>query len=72
MSICAQFLSAQRTVARKNGDWTDRSCAVLDQGFGCYAVESYEGVIVWDGKAHCRWCARSEAISHMAGKKEVA
>jgi hypothetical protein len=44
---------------------------VLDNGADYYAVESYEGKIVWEGKAHCRWCARAEAITHLAGK-EVA
>ena len=69
MSTCAAFLSASRAVARKNKQWTDRACAVLDQGLGCYAVESYEGEIVWEGKAHCRYCARAEAIARMAGKE---
>lgn len=68
---CAAFLSAARKVARDAGDWTDRSCAVLEQMTGYYAVESYEGEIVWEGKAHCRYCARAEAIAAKAGK-EVA
>jgi len=68
MSICAQFLSASRKVAKKNKQWTDRACAVLG-GSGCYFVESYEGEIVWEGSAHCKDCARAEAINHMAGKE---
>jgi len=63
---CQAFLSARRAVARKNNEPTDRGCAVLDQGLGCYAVESYEGKIVWEGKAHCKYCARAEAIGGMA------
>ncbi len=66
MSICAQFLTASRKVAQSSKGWTDRACAVLDQGFGCFAVETYEGKIVWTGEAHCRYCARAEAIAHMA------
>ena len=69
MNMCAAFLTASRRVAKKNGGWTDRACAVLEQGAEYYAVESYEGEIVWEGKAHCRYCARAEAITHMAGKE---
>lgn len=71
MNTCQAFLSASRAVAKKNGGWTDRACAVLRQGGDYHAVESYEGEIVWEGKAHCSYCARAEAINHMAGK-EVA
>lgn len=68
MSICAQFLTASRKVAQRERGWTDRGCAVLEQMPGHYAVESYEGDIVWEGEAHCRYCARAEAITKMAGK----
>jgi hypothetical protein len=71
MSICARFLSAARKVAKSNGEWTDRACGVLQSG-SYYFVESYDGKIVWEGNAHCRYCARAEAISHMAGKQVAA
>ena len=66
MSLCALFLTASRKVAQKRNGWTDRACAVLDGGMGDYTVEDYAGKIVWQGSAHCRYCARAEAISHMA------
>lgn len=69
MSLCAQFLSAARKVAKQSNGWTDRGCAVLGGSTkaldGYYFVESYEGKIVWEGSAHCRYCARAEAISKM-------
>jgi hypothetical protein len=71
MNTCAAFLTASRRVAQKNKSWTDRACGVLQSG-DYYFVESYEGKIVWEGKAHCKYCARAEAISHMAGKEEAA
>lgn len=72
MSLCAQFLSAARKVARDRGGWTDKACAVLGNGGSLgYFVETYEGKIVWEGDAHCKYCARAEAISHMA-KDDVA
>lgn len=75
MNTCASFLSASRAVAKKNGDWTDRGCAVLGGGEGTlrgyFFVETYEGKIVWEGNAHCRYCARAEAIGHLAGKQEA-
>ena len=69
MSICAQFLGASRKVAKQNNSWTDRACGVLRQGGDWFVVESYEGKIIWEGKAHCAYCARAEAISKMAGKE---
>lgn len=67
VDMCAHFLTASRAVARKRKGWTDRGCAVLDQGFGSYAVETYSGEIVWEGQAHCKNCARAEAITAKAG-----
>jgi hypothetical protein len=75
MSICAQFLSAARKVAKADGRWTDRGCAVLGGSTvslsGYYFVETYEGKIVWEGEAHCRYCARAEAITYMAGIEQA-
>lgn len=70
-NLCEHFLTASRRVAKARKGWTDRACAVLDSGLGSYAVEDYNGRIVWEGDAHCKTCARAEAIAHMAGK-EVA
>jgi hypothetical protein len=39
---------------------------VLDDGFGGYIVEDFNGKHVWTGSAHCRYCARAEAITHMS------
>lgn len=72
MNTCQAFLTASRHVAKKHNDWTDRACGVLDNGHGYYAVESYEGKIVWEGNAHCRYCARAEAILHHSAKDEAA
>lgn len=66
MSVCAAFLTAARRVAIANKTPTDRACGVLEDGFGGFVVESYEGKIVWQGDAHCKYCARAEAISKMA------
>lgn len=63
---CQAFLTASRAVARKRKGWTDQACAVLEDGFGGYTVEAYDGSIVWQGDAHCRYCARAEAITHKA------
>lgn len=71
-NMCSHFLVASRAVAKKNGTPTDRGFAVLGGSTkaldGYFFVESYEGKIVWEGKAHCRYCARAEAINHMAGE----
>lgn len=72
MSTCASFLSASRQVAKKDGGWTDRACEVLDNGRGYYLVKSYEGKVIWEGDAHCRYCARAEAITKMTGTKAAA
>jgi hypothetical protein len=63
MSLCAQFLTAARKVAREKKAWTDTACAVLGDPHHFF-VESYEGKIVWEGPAHCKYCARAEAILH--------
>ncbi len=63
---CQRFLTAARNVARREKAWTDRACAVLDDGFGGYIVEDFNGKHVWTGSAHCRYCARAEAITHMS------
>ena len=70
MNLCAKFLSASRKVAKDRKGWIDRGCAVLGGDTkalsGYFFVESYEGKIVWEGNAHCRYCARTEAIAKMA------
>ncbi len=70
MSICATFLSAARKVAKDRGGWTDRACTVFDHGGDWREVRDYDDNIVWHGQAHCRYCARVEAISAMAADKE--
>ena len=73
MSVCAQFLSAARKVAKDRKGWTDRGCAVLgDGGATGYFVEDFEGIIVWEGDAHCRYCARAEAIASLADPERLA
>jgi hypothetical protein len=71
MSLCAQFLSAARHIARKRNGWTDRACAVLgDPHYFC--VEDPNGVMAWEGAAHCRYCARTEAIQNLADPERLA
>lgn len=65
MSLCAQFLTAARKVARERKGWVDRACAVFDHGGGWFEVRDYEDRVVWHGQAHCRYCARAEAIANM-------
>jgi hypothetical protein len=73
VSLCAQFLSAARKVAKERKGWTDRGCAVLGDGGSIgYFVEDSDGLIVWEGDAHCRYCARSEAISALADPERLA
>lgn len=68
--MCSHFLVASRAVAKKNGTPTDRGCAVFDHGGGWYEVRDYSDNIVWADKAHCRYCARAEAISKMAADSD--
>jgi hypothetical protein len=72
VSLCAAFLTAARRVAKESGGWTDRACAVLGDGSVGYFVENFEGVMVWEGDAHCKYCARSEAIAAMANPDYAA
>lgn len=63
-NTCGAFLTASRRVAEKRKGWTDRGCAVLgDDGY--FFVETLAGKIVWEGTAHCKYCARAEAITKM-------
>jgi hypothetical protein len=68
---CQQFLSACRKGARERKGWTDRACGVLDNGGDYFVVEDEHGEFVWEGKAHCRWCARAEAIGKMADAEYI-
>jgi hypothetical protein len=68
---CPQLLSELRRAALKRKAWTDRACAVLERGSGKFAVESYEGRIVWEGEAHCTFCARIQAICCVANVSDV-
>ena len=68
---CPQLLSELRRAALKRKAWTDRACAVLERGIGKFAVESYEGQIVWEGDAHCTCCARIKAICFVANAANV-
>lgn len=63
-NMCAAFLNAARKVAKEQRRETDRACAVFDYGAGHYEVRRYNDSIMWSGKAHCRYCARAEAILH--------
>jgi hypothetical protein len=69
--ICPQLLSVLRKAAQKRKAWTDRACAVLERGSGRFAVESYEGQVVWEGEAHCTNCARIKAICASANVADV-
>lgn len=71
--MCSHFLVAARQVAKEAGGWTDRGCAVLgDGGSMGYFVEDPEGVMAWEGDAHCRFCARAEAITYLADPAHFA
>lgn len=59
---CAAFLTASRTVARRNGGQTDRGFATFDHGGDWIEVRDASDKIVWYGQAHCKFCARAEAI----------
>jgi hypothetical protein len=66
-NTCQAFLTASRAVAKKRNGWTDRACAVFEHGGDWYEVRDYEDNVVWHGQAHCRYCARAEAIATKAG-----
>lgn len=61
-NTCAAYLSASRTVARRNGGPTDRGFATFDHGGDWIEVRDGSDKIVWYGQAHCKFCARAEAI----------
>ena len=63
---CQVALSDARAEARRNKGWTDRACAVLERGGDYYRLEDEHGELVWEGQAHCRWCARTQAIATIA------
>jgi hypothetical protein len=67
MTLCAKLLTAVRKVAREKREWTDQACAVLGDPRH-FVVESYEGKIVWQGPAHCKYCARAEAVRSHSGE----
>jgi hypothetical protein len=62
---CLLFLKASRITARAHGTPTDKGCAVLGTGFGDFIVERPNGTQIEVGRAHCKYCARAEAISKM-------
>jgi hypothetical protein len=62
---CQAVLTAARALARQRKGWTDRGCGVLDNGADYYVVEDEYGEYVWEGSAHCRWCARAHALARM-------
>lgn len=69
MNICLTFLMAARMVARRDKRPTDVGCAVLGDRWH-YSVEGPLGGIVWEGKACCRYCARTSAIFALGLGKE--
>lgn len=46
-----------------HGNPTDRGWAVVSSG-DYHLIQDHDGKTVWEGKAHCRYCARAEAITH--------
>lgn len=68
---CPQLLSVLRKAAHQRHAWTDRACAVLERERGSFAVESFEGNIVWEGEAHCAFCARIDAICDAANAADL-
>lgn len=65
--MCSHFLVAARRVAKQNGTPTDRGCDVLTSG-KYHLVQDAEGKTVWEGDAHCKFCARTEAIGELANQ----
>jgi hypothetical protein len=64
-------LSTARADALKRKGWTDRACVVLDNGDDHYAVQDEQDALVWEGAAHCVFCARTNAITKMAGAQFI-
>lgn len=67
MSMCRSFLQAANAVARAAGGRTDHGFAVFtDCSRKPYEVQDAAGKIVWQGSAHCCYCARAEAVIKVA------
>lgn len=69
-AICLLMLVASRRVAESDGGWTDKGCAVLKSG-DYFFVEGPQGVMAWEGSAHCRYCARTEAITQLSDPQRL-
>lgn len=63
-AICRSFLVASRAVAKKNGTPTDKGFGVTHTTDRSYwLVQDAKGKTLYEGDAHCGYCARSEAIA---------
>ena len=65
-NLCLKFLVAARMVAKQAGRRTDRGFGVVDNGRDYFLVQAADGENVFEGTAHCRWCARAEALNQDA------
>jgi hypothetical protein len=61
MSVCARALTTARNQAKRNGEPTDRAAFIESIGQH-FRVVGYDGKTLWEGDAHCSWCARVESI----------
>lgn len=66
-TFCQSWLADVRAAARDAGYWVDDRAVALSQGPGAYVVAQEGQGIIWEGRAHCTLCARSEAIAARAG-----
>lgn len=71
LTFCHGWLSEVRAAARGADFWVDDHATVTrlsaDHEPAFFRVTDHTGRIVWDGRAHCTLCARSEAIAARAG-----
>lgn len=68
-SVCRGFYTAMRQTSQLRTLAAFAGSAVLGDAHG-YTVELQDGTQIEVGRAHCKWCARSEALSKLADKIE--
>lgn len=71
MSICRGFLSAMRVTVGPEIAQKETTAAVLGDASTGYTVELHDGTQLEVGRAHCKYCARVEALSQLADEAEA-
>lgn len=70
MSLCQNFLTAMRRTVGEAVASKERAAAVLGDDSTGYTVELVDGTQYEVGRQHCKYCARTEALSQIADQLE--